>query len=112
MEALRIEKAEVQEKGVVVLYLHGALGPNTAPQFTDVLQDLFDKKMYKIVLDLNDVDYISSAGVGALISGLERAQLNHGDMVVIHPKPTVLELFGLSDMFHFAADAAAATALF
>ena len=112
MEALKIEKETVADKSVVVLRIHGPLNPVTVQTFSDTLQGIFDENIFKVVLDLVDVDYISSAGIGALISALSAAQQHHGDIVLIHPKPKVLELFGLIDMFHFASDATAATALF
>ena len=112
MERLKIDREVIADKGVTVLRVHGPLDRATAEDFTDTLEELFDQEAYKIVLDLVDVDYISSAGVGALISALATAQQHQGDIVLIHPKPKVLELFGLVDMFHFAADPAAATALF
>jgi len=112
MEKLRIEKETVAGKGVAVLRVHGPLNPTTVADFSAVLQELFDHDTFKVVLDLVDVDYISSAGIGALISALTTTQQHHGDIVLIHPKPKVLELFGLTDMFHFAADSTAATAMF
>ena len=111
MEALKIEKTVVAEKNAVVIQLHGPLGPYTVSQFSDLLQDLFDSGSYRMVLDMNDVEYISSAGVGALISAQTTAQKNKGDVVLIHPKPKVLELFGLLDYFHFATDTKAALEL-
>jgi len=109
---VKIDKESIADKGVVILRVHGPLDRETVEDFTDMLQEVFDKGIFKIVVDLVDVEYISSAGIGALVSGLMNAQQNHGDMVLVHPKPKVLELFGLMDMFHFAADPAAATALF
>lgn len=112
MEIFRVQKEEVPERGVVVLHVQGPLNPNTVGSFSEALQDLFDRSIYKVVLDLVNVDYISSAGVGALISARTTAQDNQGDIVLIHPNPKILELFGLIDLFHFAADVPAATALF
>ncbi|MGD0093791.1 MAG: STAS domain-containing protein [Planctomycetota bacterium] len=109
---MKIDTETVAGKGVVILHVHGALDRDTVEDFADTLQDVFDQGIFKIVVDLVEVEYISSAGIGALVSGLMNAQQNHGDMVLIHPKPKILELFGLMDMFHFAADSAAATALF
>ena len=112
MEKLKIDRERIADKGVEVLCVHGPLDRSTVEQFTNALQELFDQNIFKVVLDLSDVAYISSAGIGALVGALMNAQQNRGDIVLIHPKPKVLELFGLVDMFHFAADPAAATALF
>jgi anti-anti-sigma factor len=112
METLKIEKEAIADKGIVVLRVHGPLNPTTVGTFSDTVQELLDHKVVKIVLDLVDVDYISSAGISALLNALSQAQQHHGDIVLIHPKPKVLELFGLIDMFHFASDPAAAMALF
>ena len=112
MDALKIDRESVADKGVVILHVHGPLNPMTVPRFMEILQEIFDKSVFKIVLDLVEVEYISSAGISALISVLTTAQENHGDVVLIHSKPKVLQMMGLIDTFHFAADPAAATALF
>ena len=112
MDRLKIDIERIADKGVEALCVHGPLDRSTVEEFTETLQEVFDRNIFKVVLDLSDVDYISSAGIGALVAALMNAQQNHGDIVLIHPKPKVLELFGLVEMFHFAADVASATALF
>jgi len=54
--------------------------------------------MYKLIVDVSELDYIASAGVGALIGAIGVVQENQGNVIIVNPKPEikrVLDLFGL-----------------
>ena len=61
---------EVRREGpAAVILIHGSAGIQDAEQIGSALQDLTAKQSTPIVLDLSDLDFICSVGLGAIISG-------------------------------------------
>ena len=55
-----------------------------------------------IVLDLSEVTFLDSTGLGVLITGLKRCRSAGGDLVLVTAQPNVLkvlEITGLNDVF-------------
>ena len=49
---------------VTVVDVEGVLDINTVSDFENLLQELFKKRQFKIVLNMKQLTYISSAGFG------------------------------------------------
>ena len=108
-------KQEAIQDGVVVLYINGYLDAHTFEQLEEAVATLFAGGRNKIVVNLSGVDYISSAGAGVFIWALSEAQEAGGNMVLLQPQPSVLEVFkllGLDQVFNIAEDRAQAMATF
>jgi anti-anti-sigma factor len=106
MSGLAITKERLKD-GIIVVTLKGFLDAYTFEQFENTLNDLFANNTYRIILDLTNLDYISSAGAGVLISAIGTAQENNGNIVIVKPTPSVkevLDLLGLSHIFVIAQD--------
>ncbi|MCX7702560.1 MAG: STAS domain-containing protein [Planctomycetota bacterium] len=104
MEKASELKVETRKCGgkTVVLTIHGVLDAHTSSQLERRIFKLFDSGVHKIVADLSGVKYISSAGAGVLISGMQEASEKGGDFVFVKPSTSVKELFdllGLASMF-------------
>lgn len=89
-------------KRVEVITVSGRVDSNTAPEFERVLKDTLDAGRYQIVLDLEKVDYMSSAGLRALVAALKTARRQGGDVRIANPSSRVaevLQLAGLTSLF-------------
>ena len=98
---------EMMEGGAALVSVRGYLDAHTFEQLDRALGELFQKKVFKIVMKLDELDYISSAGAGVFIGVFGRAQENHGDLVILEPSPNVREVFdllGLSQIFKIVDD--------
>ena len=63
------EEYKWKEVGVInVLKLNRPLDQKSLPVLDNTVKTLFQKKMYKVVLDLAQVTSISSSGIGLLIN--------------------------------------------
>lgn len=69
----------------------------TATGFKQAMSDLIDAGARRIVLNLSDVDFIDSSGLGAIISSLKRLG-NDGELVICSVRATVMSLFRLTRM--------------
>lgn len=68
----------------------GELDASTVSDFRAVLTALANKR--HVVIDLSDVDFIDSAGLGALIGGIRRTRELGGDVALACPRPTLARL--------------------
>ena len=94
---LDIEK-ELSDKELVVK-LEGRLDTATAPGFEEALEEEFDKAE-GLTIDMENVDYISSAGLRVLLAAHKKMSPKEG-MKVINVNETIMEIFdiiGFSDI--------------
>lgn len=86
-------------KDIAVIRIEGHLDTYTSNKFSHVLEDLLSKKHFKIVVDLEKVEYISSAGWGICVGEIRNIQNNKGDLKLAGLTPDVEEVYKLLE-FH------------
>jgi anti-sigma B factor antagonist len=84
-----------QNKDVTLLAVKGFIDTTTAPEFEKKFISVLNDKKYKLVVDLKDVNYISSAGWGIFISEIKRIRNQKGDLLLAGMNPEVTEVFEL-----------------
>jgi anti-sigma B factor antagonist len=89
-------------KRVAVVAVAGRVDSATAPDLEGKLRELVDAGQSQIVLDLKDVEYMSSAGLRAMVSTLKSVKRVNGDLRLANPSTRVeevLRLAGLTSIF-------------
>ena len=88
-----------------IVEIKGRIDSFTAPQLSDTLHDITQKNVYKIIINMNDVSYISSAGLRILIDIQKICKnLNQGEVILTNIPQRVyetLELAGFLPLFKF-----------
>ena len=86
-----------------VVAVRGELDIEGAPELRTALSDAIEEHPGEhVVVDLEGVDFIDSAGLGVLLGGLERARGAGGDLTLVATGQAVvrvLELTGLTRVF-------------
>lgn len=78
----------------------GRLDTNTAPDLeSSVLPDL--KSCKKLILELGELDYISSAGLRVVLTFYKSLSANGKTMVVKHVNDEVMEVFDMTGFSSF-----------
>lgn len=107
---------EVQSMNRVDLVtVSGRIDSSNASQFDEMLKGIVGKGRNNIVLEMNGVNYMSSAGLRALVSTLRICKKNRGDLRLAAPSDRVvdvLKLAGLNSMFSSYPDSVAAVGSF
>ena len=75
----------------VTMALAGRLDTSTAPQLEAELKQTLPG-MQKLVLDFQELDYISSAGLRVILAA-QKIMNRQGKMVICHVNATILEVF-------------------
>ncbi len=83
-----------------VIKVGGYIDTTTSSELERALGTLLKKNQYRIIVDLGDVDYISSAGWGIFISEIKGIKENGGDLKLVRMIPEVFEVFELLE-FHY-----------
>ena len=94
-------------RGVTELSARGFIDAHTSDQLEAILESIFSENRYRLVVSLEKLDYICSAGVGIFVRAIDTAQKHGGNIVFLKPSPNVKEVFellGLDKMFIFAED--------
>jgi anti-sigma B factor antagonist len=90
--------------GVSILKVSGYLDTTTAGELENALYGLLDRNVFKVVVDLSGVNYISSAGWGIFIGEIKRIRNHGGDLKLCGMTGDVHEVFQLLE-FHSILEA-------
>lgn len=83
---------ETKGDDAIQLTVDGKVDTTTAPQLQQAILTAFQKSR-NVVLNLEQVAYMSSAGLRALLLGTKTAASKGGSMKVIHVQETVMQVF-------------------
>lgn len=100
---------------VSVVAVSGRVDSATSPDLESALKRLLEADKIQIVLDLKEVEYMSSAGLRAMVSTLKSLKRVNGDLRLANPSPRVeevLKLAGLTSIFAIYASRDEALASF
>lgn len=106
---------EVIGGGIAGLQIKGFLDAHSFEEFDAALGELFERSVYKVIVDLTNLEYVSSAGAGVLIAALSEAKEHGGEIVLVNPNESVAEVFellGLTQLFTLTDDREEALAVF
>jgi anti-anti-sigma factor len=88
-----------ENAGITFVKMHGSLSATTAEQGNQDMQKIIDAGARKVVLNLADVDYISSGGIRVLILACKHLNNVQGEMKIAGAKGMVKEALEASG-FH------------
>ena len=91
---MEVTVKEVNE--VSVLSFEGNLDTNTAPQAQEQIDQLIDSGSSKILINFNELNYISSAGLRVLLATAKKLKTASGDLKICGLNQTVQEVFDIS----------------
>ncbi len=84
-------------KRCYLLTASGRIDSSTAPKLQNMINEITDEGNYKLVLDLTNVEFISSAGLWVLVNAQKKCKrFNRGEVV----------LSGIPNRIHEALDLA------
>jgi len=90
------------EQGHAVTELVGDFDIFTAAECRKALADLIDAGYVDLVVDLDQLDFLDSSGLGVLVGVLRKARSHGGSVRLVCVRPNMLRLFrttGLGKVF-------------
>ncbi len=102
MEGVNVSKNKVNSKPPIVLIkVGGYIDFTTSDEIDNIIASLINSKSYNIIINLEDVDYISSRGWSIFLSKIKEIRDNGGDLKLANLKPDVFQVFEVLEFFWF-----------
>lgn len=89
---------EERKSGVFVVKLAGRLDSTTCPSCEEKIKPLLLKSTRVLMLDLKDLDYISSMGLRIVLAAQKALQGRGRHVLLLHVQPQVAKVFELADI--------------
>jgi anti-sigma B factor antagonist len=98
-----------------VVVVGGEIDVYTAPKLREHIIDLVAGGAYHLIIDMENVDFLDSTGLGVLVGGLKRVRAHEGSLHLVCTQDRILKIFritGLTKVFaiHATVDEALAAA--
>lgn len=91
---------EERKNGILVLRIKGRLDAVSAPSAEKKVFDLINNGETKIILNLANVDYLSSAGMRMLLSTAKKMKGISGKFVLSNVNNSVMDILKMSGFDH------------
>lgn len=106
-------KLDVDERGSTrVVRLEGECDMATAPQLQETLQQFRPPAVDQVILDLSDLTFLDSSGIGVIVAALKRLREADGELKIAGasgPVLRVLEITGLDGIIPLHPDVPSAS---
>ena len=88
--------------GIEVIDVAGTIDIYTAPRLRELLIDLVNTDNYQLIVNMDQVEFLDSTGLGVLVGGLKRVRAHDGSLDLVCTQERILKLFritGLTKVF-------------
>jgi len=90
---------EIQQKeqgGIVTLAIKGRMDADTAPEAEKAVKEALEGDTNRLLFDLGELEYLSSAGLRVLLSAAKELKRREGKIVLCSLNQFVKEIFEVS----------------
>ena len=87
---------ETRNEVIIIYVKEERLDAHNSGDLKSEMQRLFEEGKKNILVDLHDVRFIDSSGLGALVSGFKNAISNQGNLKLSSLQPQVKSMFELT----------------
>lgn len=89
-------KINEKEETVIITVEEERMDAHNSGNLKERMLQLFDEGKYQLVIDLTNVRFIDSSGLGALVSGFKNASARDGSLRLCCLQPQVRSMFELT----------------
>ncbi len=101
MEGIQVStEVRGSQNQISLIKVGGFIDTTTSSEVERALHNLLKQNRFNIIIDLGNVDYISSAGWGIFISEIKSIREQNGDLKLVRMIPDVYEIFELLEFHH------------
>ena len=88
--------------GSEVVEVEGEIDVYTAPRLRELLIELVNKGHFRLIVNMEKVEFLDSTGLGVLVGGLKRVRAHDGSLDLVCTQERILKIFritGLTEVF-------------
>lgn len=85
-----------------IVVVGGEIDVYTAPKLREQLIDLVSAGQYHLIVNMENVEFLDSTGLGVLVGGLKRVRAHEGTLRLVCTQERILKIFritGLTKVF-------------
>lgn len=101
MKELQLTLSQKTEEGIHIFKLGGVLGVEGASGLQGLFAACLRENAYRIIIDMAELTFISSAGVGAFLSVVGELRKHSGDLVFVSMPERIRRVFDSLDMLDY-----------
>ena len=87
--------------GAAVVKLAGEIDMSHSPGVHQALVEILENRPTRLVIDLTDVSYMDSSGVGILVDALRRVRVSSAKLALVAVAPRVLSVLQITKLDQF-----------
>lgn len=96
--SLKVDINFNEEKDNWNVTLEGELDIYTAPDLKDRLSEIKEEKIKDLTINMQNLEYIDSTGLGILVGALKRLKQKEKDIYITNTKPNVKKIFTITGL--------------
>ena len=101
MQEFKVDIKPMKAKGVTLVRPVGSIDSATTPVLEGHIESLIDAGQTRIVADLSETDFISSAGIGIFLGTVGKLREKGGDLILMGMSPAVQDVFDLLNIIDY-----------
>lgn len=78
--------------------IEGELDVSSADELKNKLHKIVDEKMLDVKIDLTNLEYIDSTGLGVMIGVLKKLRVNEKEIYILNPRSNVKKIFTITGL--------------
>ncbi len=86
-----------KDEEIAIISARGFIDTTTAPDLEKRLEEQLALNKYRIIVNLENIDYVSSAGWGVFVSEIREIRENNGDLVLVNMSSDVFDVYELME---------------
>lgn len=95
---MEIDVPNTDHDGWIVVAPQGEIDVAAAPRLRERLVELTASGTTSLVIDLDNIDFIDSTGLGVLVGALRRSRAANGDVRLVCSNPRILKVFDITGL--------------
>lgn len=98
MTGLTVETRQLDD--ITLIYPRGFINAHTVRFFEAEIQKALEQNQFRLVVNCSALEYIASAGLGAIMGVIDEIRRNGGDLRLSSLNETVLNIFEILGFHH------------
>ena len=95
---MELRLSTFNSNGATIVEAGGELELHNAPRLREELKRICETDKPRCVVNMSDVSFIDSTGVGVLVGALKRAREHEGSLTLACPQPRVRRVFEITGL--------------
>jgi anti-sigma B factor antagonist len=91
-------KHELIDGLLVINFAGDLIGEQSGPELMEVINDRINDKVLFAAIDISDIRYINSSGIGVLITILTKFRNKGGEVILVNPSEHVKKLLVITKL--------------